>query len=207
MNKASLLGFMLLIFTSTYAQGDLFRVAPFFTVSLPSIPDSMQTNGVKVYMLNTDSIYYQVVFDSKKLKIRDREDFEIGLKGLYDGFKPKLAGFAVQTNDTIIGGKEGLFAYAVSKDNAENARQAFLFFTIIDGHCCSVQCSTLMEAPSQKGVENLFNSVRFMGENNPVSQESEIAFFIGQLLGYVLIAVAIFLLVRFVVRIVSGKKK
>lgn len=122
---------------------------------------------------------------------------------MYHGFKPKLSGFAVQTNDTIIGGKQGLFAFAVSRENAEKGRQVFVFFTIIDGHCCMVQCSTLMNAPAQKGVESFFKSVRLKGENYPVEQENKIAFFIGQLLGYGLIAVALFFFIRFIIRLVA----
>ncbi|RYZ48543.1 MAG: hypothetical protein EOO14_21950 [Chitinophagaceae bacterium] len=207
MNKALFVGFLLLIFTSSHAQSDSFQVAPFFTVSLPTTPDSMETDGVKVYMLNTDSIYYQVGFDSKILKVKTKKDYDIAISGMYHGFKSKLDGFEVRTTDTVINGKEGLFAFAVSKYNPENARQLFLFFTLINGHCCFVQCSTLMETPAQKGVESFFHSVRFKGENYPVKQESNIAFFIGQLLGYALVAVVVFFLVRFITLMVIGKKK
>jgi hypothetical protein len=167
----------------------------------------MQTHGVNIYTFHADSIYYQVVADSKTIKIESEKDFEIGLKGMYDGYKPKLSAFAVQKTDTVLNGVKGSFVFAVTKEVSDTPTQLFLFFTIINGHCCMVQCSTSSISPALKEVEHFFNSAKFKGENYPNEKEGSIAFKIGQLLGFAITGVVIVFIFYMVRKLVLKLKR
>lgn len=191
--------FFLLHYVFANAQNHSFQVSPQLMLSLPAFPDSMRVKSVNIYTLNADSVYYQFGRESKPLKIKTQNDFAIGLQGLYHGFEPKLAGYAVQKVDTIIGGVQGLYVYAVSKDTLATARQLYMFFTIVDNYSYFIQCSTLLTRPAEAGVRQFFGSVHFMGENYPAkSRVHALSYRAGQALGYLFGLGVLFILIRFV---------
>jgi hypothetical protein len=176
--------FSLFYFTCCYSQIAPLRISPELTVSLPALRDTSQLKEVTIYSSNTDSIYYQVGMDRKPVTIKTKEDFLNGLKGFQSGFSHKLANYTVVKTDTIIGGVEGLFAYAVSKDTWYLERQLYMFYTIVNEHLYFIQCSTFLTESANPGVKQFFNSVKFTGDNYPDSPETSdsnsIAFKIGE---------------------------
>lgn len=203
MHKTLTAIFLLLLVNCCFAQTIPFQVSPQLTVYLPGRPDTFSRDRVAVYTFDADSIGYQAGADHLKLTIHSEHDFKSSLRGFDQGLAHKLSGYAVQQVDTTLGGTRGVFLFGVAKDPAKKGAQLFMFYTVVEGYGHFVQCVTWSEKPATVSMKKYFQSVRFTGENFPKGDFTyAISYRLGQVLGFVLVFGALFLLVRWIIRVV-----